>query len=224
MSRYDRRGLGKSSGSEDITWDAAVLAALLDTLGVQRAHILGMSQGGRVALQFVRSHPDRVASLILHSASAPDGFGLAWSGADRPRFDDWATLARAQGLAAFQREWTAHPLMRIPAGHHEARARLDALIAAYRGGRFLNPASPSGPIAPATMDDLSRITAPTLVVLGESDVPYVQIVARALAYYVPNARFETIPGGGHMVNLIAPDRYNASVLRFIGSVGSSRTP
>src|ERR1041385_3805933 len=118
--RYDRRGFGKSTGSEDMSWDAADLDALLDHLGVRAAHVVGHSQGGRVALQFARRHPDRVVSLTLHGTSPPDGFALAWSGADRPRFDDWAKLAREQGIGAFRREWTAHPLMQVPAGHPEA--------------------------------------------------------------------------------------------------------
>ena len=61
------------------------LNALLDSLGAQKVHVLGMSQGARVALQFARRYPARVASLIIQGAPAPDGFGLPWSGADRPR-------------------------------------------------------------------------------------------------------------------------------------------
>src|SRR5215204_779282 len=122
--RYDRRGFGKSSGSEDITWDAADLDALLNHLGATKVHVLGMSQGARVALQFARSYPDRVSSLILHSAPPPDGFGLPWSGADRLRLDEWATIARERGLGEFRRAWLAHPLMKIPPGHAKAQASL----------------------------------------------------------------------------------------------------
>jgi pimeloyl-ACP methyl ester carboxylesterase len=220
--RYDRRGFGKSTGNEDITWDADDVNALLDSLRIAKAHILGMSQGARVALQFARSHPDRVSSLILHGAPAPDGFGLPWSGPDRARFDEWATIAREQGLDAFRRAWSSHPLMAIPAGHAYAKARLAELLAAYRGGRFLSPASPSGAVAPITMDDLPRIGAPTLVLVGDKEVPFLQIVARALAYYLPNARLATVPGGGHMVNLIEPGRYNAAILAFLAGVDGRR--
>jgi pimeloyl-ACP methyl ester carboxylesterase len=220
--RYDRRGFGKSTGNEDITWDADDLNALLDHLGVTKAHILGMSQGGRVALQFARNHPDRLSSLILHGAPAPDGFGLPWSGADRTRFDEWGTIAREQGIDAFRRAWSAHPLMEIPAGHADAKARLAELVAAYRGGRFLTPASPSGAGAAITMDDLPRIGVPTLVLVGDKEVPFLQIVARALAYYLPNARLATVPGGGHMVNLIEPDKYNAAILKFLAGVERPR--
>jgi 3-oxoadipate enol-lactonase len=219
--QYDRRGFGKSSGSEDGSWDAADLNALLDHLGVRTAHILGMSQGGRVALQFARSYPARVLSLTLHGTSPPEGFGLPWIGADRPRFDDWAKVAREQGLDAFRRTWAAHPLMEVPADRPEARARLSELLAAYRGGRFLNPTQPSGPIGVDTMEDLPRISVPTLVVVGDRDVPFLQIAARGLAYYIPDARLAVVVGGGHMVNLIEPDRYNATVLKFLTEVDRS---
>ena len=218
--RYDRRGFGKSSGVEDISWDAADLRALLDTLGATRVHLLGMSQGGRVALQFVRDNPDRVVSLILHGSPAPDGFGLPQTGADRMRLDEWAAVVREQGLDAFRRAWAAHPLMEVPAGRPEARARVSELLAAYRGGRFLSPRPPTGPIAQIAMTDLPRIGVPTLVVVGESEVPFLQIVGRALAYYLPKARFAVVPGGGHMVNLIEPDRYNAVVLGFLDGVST----
>ena len=213
--RYDRRGFGKSSGSEDATWDAADLKALLDQLGVKAAHLLGNSQGGRVALQFAREHPDRVLSLTLHGTSSPDGFGLQWTGDDRPRFDEWAKIARENGIDAFRRVWDAHPLMATPKGNDEARSRLRTLLNDYRGGRFLNPVQPSGPVAPVTMEEVRQVRVPTLVIIGESEVPFLQIVARALAYYIPGARLSVIPGGGHMINLIEPGRYNAVVKRFL---------
>jgi pimeloyl-ACP methyl ester carboxylesterase len=217
--RYDRRGFGESSGSEDITWDAADLVALLDHLGATKVHVLGMSQGARVALQFARDHPDRVSSLVLHGAPPPDGFGLPWSGADRPRFDEWATIAREQGLSAFRSAWQAHPMMKIPAGNADAEASVAKLLAAYRGGRFSSPKAAPGPVAAITMDELPRVVAPTLVLIGDGEVPFLQVVGRALVYYLPSARLAVVPGGGHLVNLIEPARYNAAVLGFLSGIG-----
>jgi pimeloyl-ACP methyl ester carboxylesterase len=77
--RYDRRGFGKSSGSEDVSWDAADLDALLDHLGITKTHILGMSQGARAALRFTLSHPDRVSA---HPARSP-GPGRVRAAVDR---------------------------------------------------------------------------------------------------------------------------------------------
>ncbi len=216
--RYDRRGFGKSSGTEDISWDAADLNGLLDSLGVPAAHLLGMSQGARVALQFARSYPRRVVSLTLHGSPAPGGFALPWTGEDRPRFDDWAKIAREQGLDAFRRVWAAHPLMEVPPTRPQAVANVAKLLATYSGGIFLNPSQPSGPIREVTMDDLPRISVPTMVVVGDSEVPFLHIVARALAYYIPGARLAVVAGGGHMVNLIEPKRYNSTVLNFLARV------
>ena len=219
--RYDRRGFGKSSGSEDATWDAADLEALLDHLGVSKVHVLGMSQAGRVALQFALRNSDRVSSLILHGATPPAGFGLPWSGADRNPFDQWARIAREEGLDAFRRAWSAHPLMEVPAGRPDVRVRLAEMLESYPGGRILNPPAPSGPVGPVTMDDLSRIGVPTLVLIGETEVPYLRIVAHALTYYLPNARLGEVQGGGHLVNLIHPEAYNAIVLDFLAEVDRS---
>ncbi|HYM68905.1 MAG TPA: alpha/beta hydrolase [bacterium] len=68
------------------------------------------------------------------------------------------------------------------------------------------------------MDDLPRLTLPALVVIGDTEVPYLQMVARMFAYYLPNAQMAVIPGGGHMINLIESERYNAAILHFLENV------
>jgi pimeloyl-ACP methyl ester carboxylesterase len=219
--RFDRRGFGRSSGSEDTSWDADDLRAVLDALGIARAHVLGMSQGGRVALTFAVTHPERVASLILHGSSAPDGFSLPFNGADRVPQAELEALAKREGLDAARRKWAAHPLLEIPPDHRAAKRLMNDLLAAYRGGRWLNPVPPSGPARFATMADLAALRAPTLVVTGDREVPYLRIVSDSLAYGIRGARRAVIPGGGHMVNIINPPAYNRAVLEFLRL---SRTP
>lgn len=216
--RYDRRGFGQSTGDEDLSWDAADLKALLDTLGVARAHIIAMSQGARVAFRFARDYPDRVASLVLHSAVPPSGFGIPWNGADKVPFDDYARIAQSEGLDEFRRKWAMHPLMQLPPEQSKARALRSEMIRGYRGGRLLNAGKPSGPDRMDTMEDLSRLTVPVLVVIGEHDPPYIDLVGRVLAYYIHRARLSVIPGGWHLSNLTAPARYNAAVTAFLQSL------
>jgi len=219
LMRFDRRGFGRSSGHEDVRWDAADLAALLDHLHIDRAHILGMSQGGGVALRFARRFAARASSLILHGSTGPDDFPLRWSGADGVSMSALERLAQREGLERFREAWLTHPLMRVPDGHEDVRERLRELLATYPGGRLLHPVPVSGPVAPVTMDDLPRLSLPVLVLIGDSEIPYLQIVARALAYYVPNAKLTVIPGGGHLINLIQPAAYNAAILDFLDAVG-----
>ncbi len=213
--RVDRRGFGRSSGREDVTWDPADLAAVLDALGVGRAHLLGMSQGATVALAFALAYPDRVARLVLHGAPAPRGFGLRWNGPDRWPLDEYRAIARREGLEAFRRAWLAHPLMHVPPHCEGARRRRDEMVAGYRGKLLLAPQPPSGPVPAPAMDDLPRVGVPVLVLTGDEEIPYFRIVADALAYAMPQAHRVVVPGGGHLINLIEPGRYNAAVLEFL---------
>jgi pimeloyl-ACP methyl ester carboxylesterase len=220
--RMDRRGFGRSSDGEDTTWDAADLKAHLDHLGVARAHVLGMSQGGAVALAFAVAFPDRVERLILHGPPAPSGFGLPWAGPDRWPLADYRALAEEKGLDAFRLAWRQHPLLAIPAENADARRRLDEMLAAYRGGLILKPLDPSGPTKVPALGDLAKILAPTLVLTGDEEIPYFTIVADALAYTIPKARRVVVPGGGHLINLVQPERYNEVVLDFLRTASGSQ--
>lgn len=220
--RLDLRGFGRSSGAEDSTWDAEDLRALLDDLGIRRCHLLGMSRGGRIALTFAVAYPDRVRSLILHGASPPEGFGVPFTGPDRLPNTELQAVARSEGLDAARRAWSAHPLMEIPAGDERARKLLQEVLAAYRGGRWLSPVEPSGPARLVSMTDLGRIRVPTLVLVGDREVPYLRIVADALTYGIPGARKVVVRGGGHLVNMSEPRGYNRAVGAFLRSVGPQR--
>jgi pimeloyl-ACP methyl ester carboxylesterase len=222
--RMDRRGFGRSSDAEDVSWDGADLEALLDFLRIPRAHMLAMSQGAVAALALAVAHPDRVASLILQGPVAPRGFGLSWSGPDRWPKDEYAAIARGQGVEAVRRVWLAHPMMRVPDGREPVRAKVEALVAEYRGGMFLSPVEPSGPRPPVSMSDLKLVQAPTLVLTGEEEVPYFRIVADAMAYAIRGAERIVLPGGAHLINLIEPDRFNQAVIGFLRRVAGASSP
>lgn len=213
--RIDRRGFGQSTGDEDVSWDTEDLRRVLDALGVKRVHLLGMSQGTRAVLAFALAYPDRTGSLILHGSPAPDGFGLPFTGPDRLDQTVFEKIATTSGVDAAKRAWAAHPLLAIPAGHPDAERRIAQQLAAYRGGRWLNPTPPSGPTKLASMSDLASIRVPTLVIVGEHEVPYLRIVADALTYGIAGAKKVVIPTGGHMVNLVEPAIYNRAVLDFL---------
>jgi pimeloyl-ACP methyl ester carboxylesterase len=214
--RYDRRGFGKSTGDEDFSKDVADLGALIDSLHLDKVHLVANSQAGPVALEYAIQHPDKVRTLTLHGSIAPSGFPLTWSGSDSPPFQEWLKIPKEQRLDAFRRSWKSHPLMAIPAGMNRERIRRDELIDAYRGYRLLNP-QPPAPSSFNSMDELRQLKTPTLVIIGADEIPFLQIVARSLAYYLPNAQLVVVPGGGHMINLVQPTRYNAVLRKFFGS-------
>ena len=200
----DRRGFGRSTAPPDLSAEPSDLLALADALGLDRMVLVGMSQGARPALQLALRHPRRVAGLILQGAPL-DGFE------PRPRGEDAIPLAlyrdhvRAGRIDEMKALWRAHPLMRgVDAG---------PLLDGYDGRDLLVPDMPAEPLA----GSLSEIEAPALVLTGESDVPWRQLVGDALAYGLPNARRARIPGG-HLCNLDNPDDYNALVAAFVAEV------
>jgi len=217
--RYDRRGFGLSGGGEDTTQDPDDLRALLSHLGIEKAHILGMSQGAWIALSFVLSYAGMVSALILHGPQAPSGFGLPWDGADRFPLEQYRELARGSGLRVFRKAWGEHPLMTIPPHRGDVKARLERMIDAYSGSGLLDPVAPSKEAISPRMERLSEILVPTLVVIGSQEIPYFRIVADALVYTLPNAKKVVVEGGGHLINMIEPEKYNERVVEFLSELG-----
>ncbi|HEX6374437.1 MAG TPA: alpha/beta fold hydrolase [Allosphingosinicella sp.] len=196
----DRRGFGRSTAPPGVAAETADLLAICDRLGIGRAILVGMSQGGRVALQFALAHPDRAQGLILQGTPLGD-FLPAPRGEDHVPIAAYRELVRAGRIAEMKRDWGGHALMR---GVDAAR-----LLAGYDGRDLLVPAGPATPLA----GSLGEIDAPALVVTGLSETPWLDLVGDALAYGLPNARRARLPGG-HLCNWSHPHPYNEMVAGF----------
>jgi pimeloyl-ACP methyl ester carboxylesterase len=211
----DRRGFGRSTAPPDLARELDDLLAIQATLGIERMLLVGMSQGGRVALHFARDHPDQLLGLVLQGAPL-EGFTPEPAGDEAIPLDEYATLVRAGRLDEMKAAWGDHRLMR-PGGAVSA-ADLAALLTSYRGTDLL-AGSPHGltPIA----EDLAGITVPALVVTGEHDTPWRQSAADAIAQGLPNARRAVIPGGQHLCNLTHPAEFNRLLQDFAGDLARS---
>jgi pimeloyl-ACP methyl ester carboxylesterase len=221
--RYDRRGFGRSPAEpwneSSAGHDPQDLAALLDYLNVRSAYLVGHSQGGSVAMSFTLAHPERVEALVLHG-SGLDGFVLPETGPFASH-DSVKVLMQEKGMPAFREAWAAHPINHVPEGRPEVRARLSLILNEYTAGDVLTPIPPRlgpTPARTAAIHRLSEIRTPTLVLVGDTDLPFFQIIADALVFLIPGAEKVVVPGGGHIVNMIEPERYNAELLRFLRSV------
>jgi pimeloyl-ACP methyl ester carboxylesterase len=213
MIAPDRRGFGASTAPPGLAAETGDLLMLLTRLGIERAVIVGMSQGGRVALRFALAHPERVAGLVFQG-SALDGFAPAPRGADAIPIDSYRALVRDGRIARMKQLWREHPLMHVPGA--PARSRLDALLADYDGRDLLEP----GPDAAAPLAQaLGDVSAPALVLTGEFDTPWRQLAGDALAYGLPAARRARIAGAGHLCNLTHPDAYNDLLASFVAAIG-----
>lgn len=193
----------------------ADLLGVLDRLGLDGAAVLGYSMGGRVALALALEAPERVAALVLESASP----GLRDPEERRARAQADAALADAierEGIAAFVERWEAQPLF-------SSQARLDAATrAALRAQRLRN--SPEGlagslrglgaGVQPSFWDRLGELKRPALFIAGALDEKFCA-VARAMHAAAPGSRLAVVPGAGHAVHLERPDAFGRLVLEFV---------
>jgi 3-oxoadipate enol-lactonase len=212
--RYDTRGHG---GSEVVATPATVddladdLAGLLDALGIQKAHVVGLSLGGMTGQAFALRHPERLRRLALLATSAEmdkaawrqrietvmsEGYAPFIDGIMVPR---WFTL----GFAA------AHP----------------EVIAGFRARMMAN--DPRGYAACAnviaTLDLLPRIsgiTAPTMIIVGAEDPATPVAMSEVIRTHVLHAEMVVIPGAAHIVSVEAADR----VTEYLGLFLSREEP
>lgn len=216
--RYDRRGWGGSGGHPDVTIDPVDLDRLMEALDLESAFVVGHSQGADVALRFALAHPNRVAALGLYGSPPPAGFSVPFTGPDAPpSHPERASIVREGGVDSLGAVLFSGPLAR---GFEEGQPGLELATAMWadNGGRDLeDPREPSNATPPPVFDRMGEIEVPTLVITGDLEMPYFQMVADALAYAIPDAERVTVPGGGHAVHMQEPERVTAELVRFFGS-------
>lgn len=200
-------GLSGDPPGEAPTCD--LLAGLLDHLSVERAALCGLSMGGAEAISLALHHPERCAALILVDAALRGHRFQSWPG-PRP----YVKQARAEGLGPALAAWLADPLF-APALASPAADRLAAMVRAFPGGPWLGAPAPPDPPGPPDADRLGEIAAPTLVVVGEHDLPDFQAVAHRIADAVPGATRAVIADSGHLPPMEQPDAFLAAVLPFL---------
>jgi len=210
--RYDVRGFGESGGFADASADPDDLRILLDSLGIRRAHIVGLSRGAGVALRFAVHFPERVDALVLYGAGPPQGFGPT---PERARMVAvFGELARAHGLDSLGKVVLASPLAWMPPDRPELQEMLQAGWAQYKGRDLLDPRPPSGRVPPVRAEHLDGIRARTLVIHGDHDLELQQAFADTLIRRIPNAHKVVIKDGGHGAHFAQPAAFNTALMDF----------
>ena len=210
--RYDVRGFGRSDppGVEAYA-DVEDLMALLDYYEIESAHLLGLSMGGRIAIDFALAYPESVRSLVLLDSGLG---GYRWSAEVRQYFGALFAAARARGVEAARALWLKAPGHETIAEHPPAAVLFRRMVADYSGWFWLNE-DPGIELAPPACARLEEIAAPTLVLVGERDNADCREIADELARRIPGADKKVLPGIGHMSNLEAPRKVNELVREFL---------
>lgn len=204
-------------GLDRLTGD---LARALDTLGVERVALLGYSMGGRAAMRVALHHPDRVAALVLESASP--GIADPVRRAERLAADaELADSIERDGMRAFVERWERLPLWESQRSMSDAaRALLRAQREGNQPGGLANSLRGAGAgTDDSVLDRLATLHAPTLLLAGALDAPYVAL-ARLMEHSLPHPRVAIVPDAGHAVHLERPEAYVAAVMAFLGNVPS----
>jgi pimeloyl-ACP methyl ester carboxylesterase len=207
---WDAPGCGESAdvpGSPGMPDYAALLAGLLDGLGIGAAHVLGHSWGSTLALELALLRPDLVRSLVLVGGYA------GWAGslpADEVQRRLTFALQTADRIGDF--DPTTMPGLFSSAMPGDRATELAHVMSEIRPTATREMAHA---LALADLRDaLPRIAAPTLVVAGSSDERSPVSVGSALAEAIPGARLAVLEGLGHECYLESPEAFAAAVRPF----------
>ena len=218
---YDHRGQGRSADDKrkvidmDLLTDDAV--ALIDALGLGRVHFCGLSMGGFVGMRLAARHPQRVRSLILCDTSAePEPAENA------PKYKRMNVAARWLGPRVvmpqvmpilFGKTALTDPARAADRRHWQAQLNQNrrSIWRAVNGVILRDP----------VLAELPKITAPTLVIVGDEDVATVPAKAQRIASGIPNSRLVIVPQAGHSSTVENPAAVNAAIGTFLKQVGAA---
>ncbi len=209
--RYDVRGFGRSDLPADNNYTFPDdLMSLMECLGIPHAYILGLSMGGGIAIDFALEYPEAVDALIP--------VDTVLGGFQSPEFSDsmrsvWVKAIES-GVHEAKDLWLNLDLFKPARKNPDVAARLTQMVADYSGWH-LSRANSLPNVDPPAIQRLDKINSPTLVIVGELDLPHFHTVADILLEQIPKARKVIIPGAGHMSNMENPVKFNEAVLRFL---------
>ena len=212
--RYDYRGHGRSekpAGSVSLPLLAEDLRALLDSLGLEHAHLVGLAVGAMIAQQLAVDHPGLASGLVLADTASAIGAQAAEYNERRAEAVERGGM-RAAVDATIERAFAP--------GFGE---RHPERVAAFRGEFLANDPHGYACISRAlrsfqVTDRLSRIHCPTLLLVGQMDRLCPPSEAAAIQTHIPAAKLEILPGVGHFSALEAPEVFAERVLAFLDGI------
>ncbi len=213
---FDRRGFGQSTCPPGLEQELDDLDALLEHFRLDTAALVGMSQGGRIAMRYAASRPARVNALVLHGAPL-DGLAPPPHDESILPLAQVASLLRSGNRGEAIRVLGEHALMDPGSRFTIARAQILAMLRDYRGEDVQ-----MAPAVEVSLDEacaqLAQITAPTTVLTGSKETVWLWCVADFTAWRIRGARRRVIRGGRHFVNMTHAADYNRCILDFLDRI------
>ncbi len=206
--RYDRRGYGRSPATTAWHSETDDLLAILEAHHVPHAVLVASSHGGELAIDFTLQYPERVQQLVLIGAVLS---GFPYSDHFLERGMAASEPLRTADVAGAIQRWSHDPYLIAP-GHAAAQKRLFELLTA--SPQDLTHASLVRPSRPA-LHRLNEIRAPTLILVGDADIPDVHAHAGAIELGIPDALRIVVKDAGHLMYLEKPAEFFQLVQSFV---------
>ena len=219
--RYDQRGFGQSAMPPGPFRLYEDLYGLLRFLGVDRVFLVGVSIGGGAVIDFTLAHPDMAAALI------PVAAGLSGKKPSDATAQLFAPLQAAYEARDLDRIltvemdiWLAGPGRALDSIDPALRARFVAMERPNLERELAGEDGTQESLDPPAAGRLGEIRVPTLVIVGDQDVPDVLDTADRLETGIAGARQFILPNVAHMVPMEAPEEFTRLVLHFLAALPS----
>ena len=201
------------------------IAAVLDHLEIDRAHVVGLSMGGFATLHFGFRHPQRALSLVVGGC----GYGAEPVRAAQFKAEaaNIAETLKRDGMAAFAARYAYGPTRvqfenKDPRGFAEFARHLAEHSALGSANTQLGVQG-ARPSLYEMQERMRALTVPTLVLTGDEDWPCLQ-PALLMKQVIPSAALSVMPNCGHTINIEDPQQFNALVGQFLAQVECGRWP
>lgn len=210
---WDARGYGGSDdydGPLDFSDYARDLARVLDYFGADKAHVAGLSMGGRVAMDFAEKFPERLLTLSLIDTH------LGFANLSEEKKAEFIRLRKEPLVSGKEPKDIAGPVARTLVGPNaspEAFQRLVDSMSALHKESYIK--SIEATVRAEGHARLHEITVPTHVIVGAEDRLTPPAIAREIAAQIPGARLTVIEDAGHLVNIEQPQAFNEAALSFL---------
>lgn len=215
--RYDRRGFGQTRVTSAAYSHHEDLYDLLQFLGIERAFLLGCSQGGKTVVDFTLEHPEMTGALVL-VASALGGF--EWTG-DEPTQLRELEQAEESGDVELVNELELQIWVDgAGRGPHEVDSKVRELVREMNRIALHASSDPGTerPLDPPAVHRLGEIHAPTLIITGSLDTRKTLEAARFLAENIGGSQKLFIEDTAHLPNMERPQEFNRRVLSFLAGI------
>ena len=217
--RYDLRGYGKTDKPiEGLKYSHAEdLHKLMWFLGIPKAHLVGLSMGASVAVDFLALYPKEVLSVTV-AAGGIRNFSV-------PIGANAAEFIKKQGIEAYKKQWLEKVLSMCGPKKNKIRPQLQQMINDWSGWQVLHTELFQQINPPVAVQlKIKKPAVPVLILIGKNDSKKSIQSEENLAKILPKASKKYLSATGHFSNMESPEEFNKALMDFLSSIDNKLVP